>query len=61
MPGVIDSRKWLRQRITHLEELLQSDPPDEQRQVIQAELDQARAELRRTSGWRRWLLWGSPS
>jgi hypothetical protein len=59
MPGVIDSRHWLRQRIGHLEELLRNDPPPEQRQAIEAELAQAREELRRSAGWVRWLLWGA--
>jgi hypothetical protein len=59
MPGVIDSRHWLRQRISHLEELLAKDPPPEQRQLIEAELASAREELRRSRGWVRWLLWGS--
>jgi hypothetical protein len=59
MPGVIDSRRWLRQRIEHLEELLEADPPAEQRAGIEAELAQARMELQRSSPWRRWLLWGT--
>jgi hypothetical protein len=59
MPGVIDSRHWLRQRISHLEGLLRSDLPPEQRQAVEAELGQARDELRRSAGWVRWLLWGA--
>jgi hypothetical protein len=59
MPGVIDGRRWLRQRIAHLEEALQSDPPAGQRQQLEAELAGARQELRRTGGWRRWLLFGA--
>jgi hypothetical protein len=51
MPGVINGRQWLRQRIRHLEELLRGDPPAEQRQAIEAELAQARLELRRSYGW----------
>jgi hypothetical protein len=59
MPGVIDGRRWLRQRIAHLEEMLRDDPPAEQRPHIEAELARARAELRSTGSWRRWLLWGA--
>jgi hypothetical protein len=51
MPGVINGRQWLRQRIRHLEELLRSDPPPEQRALVEAELAQAREELRRSYGW----------
>jgi len=59
VPGVIDGRRWLRQRIAQLEELLAGDPPADQRAQIEAELDEAKAELHRTSGWRRWLLFGA--
>ncbi len=59
MPGVINGRHWLRQRIHHLEELLRGDPPPEQREVIEAELAQARQELRRSHGWAGWFLRGA--
>jgi hypothetical protein len=59
MSGVIDGRHWLRQRIAHLEEQLRNEPPPEERQAIEAELAQAREELRRSGGWVRWLLWGA--
>jgi hypothetical protein len=59
MPGVIDGRRWLRQRIQHLEEALAGDPPAELRPQLEAELAEARAELHRTGTWRRWLLWGA--
>jgi hypothetical protein len=55
MPGVIDGRRWLRQRIAHLEAALAADPPDDQRARLQTELDAARAELRRARSWSRWL------
>ncbi len=58
MPGVIDGRRWLRQRISYLEGVLSEDPPAEQRAQLETELAQARAELRRTHGWARWLFWG---
>jgi hypothetical protein len=51
MPGVINRRQWLRQRIRHLEELLRDDPAPEQRELIEAELAQARQEIRRSYGW----------
>jgi hypothetical protein len=57
MPGVIDGRRWLRQRIAHLEAAISADPPDEQRARLQTELEAARAELRRTRRWFGWL-WG---
>ncbi len=59
MPGIIDGRRWLRQRIAHLEALLEEGPPPEQRVALEAELETARAELGRAGAWRRWLLWGA--
>lgn len=57
--GIIDGRKWLEQRIKHLEAALAAGPPDEERRTIEAELDRLRAE---TAGsrrrFRRWLVWG---
>ncbi|HEY3811008.1 MAG TPA: hypothetical protein VGL49_06200 [Acidimicrobiales bacterium] len=58
MPGVIDGRRWWRQRIAHLEEALRGDLSDEQRAEIEAELAQARMELRSNRRWLSWLLWG---
>jgi hypothetical protein len=55
--GVIDGRRWLRQRIQHLEARLEDDLSDAQRAEVQAELDRIRAELRHERR-RRWLLWG---
>jgi hypothetical protein len=55
---VIDGRRWLRQRIQHLEGQLRGDLTDAQRAPLEAELDRARAELRRQRR-RRWLLWGT--
>ena len=57
MSGVIDGRRWLRQRIQHLEAVLSDNPPPEQRPLLEADLAAARAELRRSGGWRRWLWW----
>jgi hypothetical protein len=54
VPGLIDGRGWLRQRIARLEEALRGDLPDEQRAAVEAELQQARGELR-WSRVRRWL------
>jgi hypothetical protein len=58
MPGVIDGRRWWRERIAHLEAALRGDLTEEQRAAIETELAQARAELRQSRRWRRWLLWG---
>jgi hypothetical protein len=55
--GVIDGRRWLRQRIQQLEARLQEDLSDAQRAEVQSELDRARAELRHERR-RRWLWWG---
>ena len=57
MPGVIDGRRWLRQRIEHLETMLGRDLPPDQRQLMEAELERARSELRRLR-WR-WLFRGT--
>jgi len=60
VPGIIDGRRWLRQRIAHLEERLQAeDPSTEERAQLETELAEAKAELRRSAGWARWLLWGA--
>jgi hypothetical protein len=60
VPGVIDGRHWLRQRIATLEEALQAELTADQRAPIEAELTMVRAELARRRGWRHWLLWGTP-
>jgi hypothetical protein len=57
MAGVIDGRRWLRQRIQHLEAQLRGDLNDDQRAHLEAQLAQARAELRHERR-RRWLWWG---
>jgi hypothetical protein len=54
----MDGRQWLRQRRQHLQQALEADPSPEQRAAIEAELEKVRDELRRSSGWRQWLLWG---
>jgi hypothetical protein len=58
VPGVIDGRRWLRQRVQHLEAQLQAEQSEAQRAQLQIELDRARAELGRTRR-RRWLFWGA--
>jgi hypothetical protein len=58
MAGVIDGRRWLRQRIQHLEAQLQEEVSEARRAQLSSELEQARTELRRQR-WRHWLLWGS--
>jgi hypothetical protein len=57
--GVMDGHQWLRQRRRHLEQALDDNPTPEERAVIEAELERVRAELRRSGGWRQWLLWGA--
>jgi hypothetical protein len=58
MPGVVDGHQWLRQRRRYLEGALDAAPSPEERAAIEAELQMVRAELRRSSGWRHWFLWG---
>jgi hypothetical protein len=58
MPGVIDGRRWLRQRIQHLEAQLREEVSEARRSQLSSELEQARTELRRERR-RRWLWWGS--
>jgi hypothetical protein len=55
--GVINGRRWLQQRIQHLEAQLQGDLSDTHRAQLEAELERARAELRHER-LRRWLWWG---
>ncbi len=63
MPGIINSRQWLKERRRALEAELQKELPDEQRQVIEAELARvgAEAEQSRHRWWRRWIFWGAGS
>jgi hypothetical protein len=58
VPGVIDGRRWLRQRIQVLEAELAAGPSEPERTVLEAELQQAKAELHRRGRWRVWL-WGA--
>jgi hypothetical protein len=58
MAGVVDGRRWLRQRIQHLEAQLQGEVSEPRRAQLRSELEQARAELSRQR-WRRWLMWGT--
>jgi hypothetical protein len=57
--GVIDGRKWLKDRLRHLESQLDAEPSDEQRKALEVEIEKLRAEAganRRLFG--RWFLWG---
>jgi hypothetical protein len=51
MPTV-DGHDWAAKRLRFLQELLDGDPPDEQRAAIEAEMTELRASKR---GWRRWI------
>ena len=63
MPGIINSRQWLKERRRALEAELDKELPDDQRQAVEAELDRVRAEADRTrrGWWRRWIFWGAGS
>jgi hypothetical protein len=57
--GVIDGRKWLQDRMRHLQAQLDADPSDDERQAIEAEMDKLRAEAASSHGrFRRWFIWG---
>jgi hypothetical protein len=58
MAGVVDGRRWLRQRIQHLEAELQGEVSEARRAQLTSELEQAQAELARQRR-RRWLMWGT--
>lgn len=57
MSGIVDGRRWVDQRVRHLEDLLHVDHPgelsDAQRQAVEAELEQLRRPRRRSL--LRWL------
>jgi hypothetical protein len=58
--GVIDGRKWLQERLQSLQVQLDAEPSEDQRQVLEAEIQKVRAELGAgTRRLRRWLLWGA--
>jgi hypothetical protein len=57
--GIIDGKQWLQERVKHLTAQLEADPTDEQRVLVETELEQLRAELGSSRGrFRRWLVWG---
>jgi hypothetical protein len=47
MPGVIDGKRWIAQRLKFLRERLAADPSAEQRAAIEAEIETLSAERRR--------------
>jgi hypothetical protein len=51
---IVEGRRWLESRLKFLEGLLEGDPPEEQRQAIEAEIENLRHE-HRSSRFRRWL------
>ncbi|MGH9037288.1 MAG: hypothetical protein ACRD0O_16135 [Acidimicrobiia bacterium] len=48
MPGVIDDRRWIEQRLKFLRERLAAGPSDDERQAIEAEIEALSARRRRT-------------
>jgi hypothetical protein len=59
VPGIVEGRQWLEQRIAFLEAELSRDPSDGTRALIEVELATLREELRTTRRRRwRWFLWG---
>lgn len=59
MAGIVDGRQWLEERLRHLEAQLNEDPPDDQRKVIEAEIERLRVEVRSSRRrFSRWLMWG---
>jgi len=57
VPGIVEGRKWLQARLAFLQELLDADPPDDERKAIEQEMVAVREELRRHSPlhWLRFL------
>lgn len=61
MGSIIDGRRWLRERIAHLEAALEGDDLDEgQREAVTTELEQLRAEHGQASRRRWWRWFGGP-
>jgi hypothetical protein len=61
MPGIIDGRQWLENRLAHLQEQLQSetDLSAADRKAIEAETAELKAELASSRRrFRRFILWG---
>jgi hypothetical protein len=59
MSGVIDGRKWLQDRLRHLQAQLDAEPSDDQRKAVEAEIEKLRAEATASHRrFRRWFLWG---
>ena len=56
MAGIVDGRQWLQERLRHLEAELANDPPDDQRELIEAEIERLRAEVRSSRRRFRWWL-----
>jgi len=59
VPGIINSRQWLKERQRVLRAELEKELPAEQRQAIEAELArlQPEADQTRRRWWRRWIFW----
>jgi hypothetical protein len=57
--GIIEGRKWLEERLRHLEAALSTEVTDDQRKAIEAEIEKLRGEAGASHRhFRRWFLWG---
>jgi hypothetical protein len=57
MPGIVEGRRWLQARLQYLQQLLDADPPGNEKKAIEDEIAVVREELRRHSPlhWLRFL------
>jgi hypothetical protein len=57
--GIIEGRRWLEERLRHLQAALSTEITDDQREAVEAEIERLRGQLgsshRRV---RRWFIWG---
>lgn len=59
MSGIIEGRRWVQQRLRHLQAALGTDITDDQRKAIEAEIDKLRGEAGASHRrFRRWFWWG---
>jgi hypothetical protein len=57
--GIIEGRRWLEERLRHLQAALSTEITDDQRKAIEAEIERLRgAAGSHHRRFRRWLLWG---
>jgi hypothetical protein len=61
VPGIIDGRQWLENRLSHLEAQLHDDAAlsEEDRRAVETEIAEVKAELASSRRrFRRFILWG---